>query len=372
MARTLGELATLVGGKLRGDPTLPLSGAAPLSTAVAGEITLVDSPDRAKKLAGRPAAAVVVPAGVQVDLPSIEVDDVHAAFTRIVGAFRPRRAVTRVGVSPRAVISPSAKIGPNVDVYPGAVIGDDVIVGTGSIIHSGVQLMAGCRLGENVVVFPNAVLYEDTIVGPRSIIHAAAVLGAYGFGYRTVGGRHELTAQLGNVEIGADVEVGAGSTIDRGTYGPTRIGAGTKIDDQVMIGHNCSIGRHNLVCAQVGVAGSSSTGDYVVMAGQAGVRDHVHIGDRAVLMAKAGIMNDVPEGAAMFGVPATPAREQMQHVAGIARLPEMRKQLRELEAAVAELRRQIAAELPGDAGPPSDAEPRVDAETRSDLGRHAA
>jgi UDP-3-O-[3-hydroxymyristoyl] glucosamine N-acyltransferase len=362
MARTLGELAILVGGELRGDPDLPLIGAAPLTTAVAGEITLVDSPERAKKLAGRPAAAVVVPAGVEVDLPAIEVTDVHAAFTRIVGAFRPPRAVTRLGVSPRAVISLSAKIGPNVDVHPGAVVGDDVVVGAGSTIHSGVQLMAGCRLGENVVVFPNAVLYEDTVVGPRSIIHAGVVLGAYGFGYRTVEGRHELTAQLGNVEIGADVEIGAGTTIDRGTYGPTRIGEGTKIDDQVMIGHNCSIGRHNLICAQVGVAGSSSTGDYVVMAGQAGVRDHVHVGDRAVLMAKAGIMTDVPEGAVLFGSPATPVREQMQSVAGVARLPEMRKQLRALDGAVAALERRVA-DL-------AESETAHENATRSD--RHAA
>jgi UDP-3-O-[3-hydroxymyristoyl] glucosamine N-acyltransferase len=305
-----------------------------------------------------------------VELPSIEVADVHAAFTRIVGAFRPPREVKRVDVSPRAVISPSAKIGPNVDIHPGAVIGDDVVVGAGSIIHSGVQLMAGCRLGENVVVFPNAVLYDDTIVGPRSIIHAGVVLGAYGFGYRTAAGRHELTAQLGNVEVGADVEIGAGTTIDRGTYGPTRIGEGTKIDDQVMIGHNCSIGRHNLLCAQVGIAGSSSTGDYVVMAGQAGVRDHVHIGDRAVLMAKAGIMNDVPEGAVMFGVPATPVREQMQQVAGVGRLPEMRKQLRALETAVAALERRIDAEFATDAGSTHDGEPGAESEGRRD--RHAA
>jgi len=367
MARTLGELAALVGGELHGDPDLPLTGAAPLATAVAGEITLVDSPERARKLAGRPAAAVVVPAGVKVELPSIEVADVHAAFTRIVGAFRPARPVRRVGVSPRAIISPSARIGPNVDVHPGAVIGDDVVVGGGSVIHSGVQLMAGCRLGENVVVFPNAVLYDDTIVGPRSIIHAGVVLGAYGFGYRTVAGRHELTAQLGHVELGADVEVGAGTTIDRGTYGPTRIGEGTKIDDQVMIGHNCSIGRHNLICSQVGVAGSSSTGDYVVMAGQAGVRDHVHIGSRAVLMAKSGIMNDVAEGAAMFGIPATSAREQMQHVAGIARLPEMRKQLRALESAVAALERAaVDAERVNDAGR------AVDAGRSAEADRHAA
>jgi UDP-3-O-[3-hydroxymyristoyl] glucosamine N-acyltransferase len=368
MARTLGELATLVGGELRGDPDLPLTGAAPLSTALAGEITLVDSPDRAKKLTGRPAAAVVVPAGVTVDLPSIEVADVHIAFTKIVGAFRPVRPVRRVGVSPRAIISPSAQIGPDVDVHPGAVIGDDVVIGAGSVIHSGVQLMAGCRLGENVVVFPNAVLYEDTIVGPRSIIHAGVVLGAYGFGYKTVGGRHELTAQLGNVEIGADVEIGAGTTIDRGTYGPTRIGQGTKIDDQVMIGHNCSIGRHNLLCGQVGIAGSSSTGEYVVLAGQVGVRDHVHIGSRVVLMAKSGVMNDIPDGVTMFGAPATAVKEQMQQLAGIGRLPEMRKQLRALEVAVAALERRAACERTPGEGTNDEAADGV----QSDRGRHAA
>ena len=141
--------------------------------------------------------------------------------------------------------------------------------------------MAGSQIGEEVTIFPNAVLYENTVVGPRCLIHANAVLGAYGFGYGFADGRHVLSAQLGNVVLGADVEIGAGSTIDRGTYGPTSIGEGTKIDDLVMVAHNCRIGRHNMLCSQVGIAGSTTTGDYVVMAGQVGVRDHVHIGDRA-------------------------------------------------------------------------------------------
>ena len=166
------------------------------------------------------------------------------------------------------------------DVYPFATIGDDVTIGAGSTIHSGVHIMAGSRIGEDVTIFPNAVLYENTVVGARCLIHAGAVLGAYGFGYEQVDGRHQLSAQLGNVELGADVEVGAGTTIDRGTYGPTVIGEGTKIDDQVMVAHNCRIGRHNMLCSQVGIAGSTTTGDYVVMAGQVGVRDHVNIGDR--------------------------------------------------------------------------------------------
>ena len=130
-------------------------------------------------------------------------------------------------------------------------------------------------------------------------------------------GRHRRGDQLGFVQIGCDVEIGAGATIDRGTYGPTVIGEGTKIDNQVMIAHNCRIGRHNLICSQVGIAGSSSSGDYVVMAGQVGVPDHVRIGHRAVLGAKAGIMRDVPDDATVIGIPATPEREQMARQAAL-------------------------------------------------------
>jgi UDP-3-O-[3-hydroxymyristoyl] glucosamine N-acyltransferase len=145
---------------------------------------------------------------------------------------------------------------------------------------------------------------------------------------------------LGWVEIGADVEIGAGTTIDRGTYGPTVVGEGTKIDNQVQIAHNCRIGRHNLLCAQVGIAGSTTTGDYVVMAGQVGVRDHVHVGEGAVLTAMAGVTNDVPAGASMMGIPATPVREQKLKQAALSKLPEMRRQLKAVERAVAELARR--------------------------------
>ena len=203
--------------------------------------------------------------------------------------------------------------------------------------------MAGSRIGENVTIFPNAVLYENTIVGPRCVIHANAVLGAYGFGYGFADGRHVLSAQLGNVVLGADVEIGAGSTIDRGTYGPTTIGEGTKIDDQVMVAHNCRIGRHNMLCSQVGIAGSTTTGDYVVMAGQVGVRDHVHIGDRAVLGAMAGMTNDVPAGSRMIGIPATPEREQKIKQAALSKLPEMRRQLKQLQRTVEALLKESSA-----------------------------
>jgi UDP-3-O-[3-hydroxymyristoyl] glucosamine N-acyltransferase len=339
MATQLAELARLVDGRLAGDGRIEISGAATLAHAGPGEISLLDNGDKRKMVDRTKAGALVVPSDLEMpDLPSIAVEDVHAAFVKIVCHFRPPRVARRLGVSPQARVDPTAKLGQDVDVHPGANIGEDVTIGQGSTIHSGVTIMAGCRVGQQVTVFPNSVLYDDTIVGDRTVIHAAAVIGAYGFGYDSSSGRHVLSAQLGYVEIGADVEVGAGTTIDRGTYGPTTIGEGTKIDDQVMIAHNCHIGRHNLICSQVGIAGSSTTGDYVVMAGQVGIRDHVHIGHRAVLGAMAGVMNNIPDGATYVGVPATPMREQIVKQAALGRLPEMRRQLHQLQRILNEMK----------------------------------
>ncbi len=335
MSVTLREIATLVEGQLHGDGDIRITGAAPISDAGSGDITLVDDAKRLGRLENCRGAAVVVPIGTSVEhLPHICVANVHEAFERIVRHFRPTRERLDMGLSPEALVSPSAKIGRGVNVHPRAIIGDDVQIGDGCEIHSGTCIMAGCRLAENVVVFPNVVLYENTVIGPRSIIHAGAVIGAYGFGYETEEGRHQLSAQLGNVEIGADVEIGACSTIDRGTYGPTVIGEGTKIDNQVMIAHNCRIGRHNILCSQVGIAGSCTTGDYVVMAGQVGIADHLHIGHQATVAAQAGVMNDIPDGTTYFGSPARPHRQQMLMFAAFDKLPEIRKQVRTLQKQV--------------------------------------
>ena len=307
MQTTLGELALLADGQVAGPDNIAIQGAAPLRDALPGEITLVDSADRSRNLAESKAAAIVCPRSFTPgEMPAILVNDVHAAFAKILLHFHPARIAKRIGVSRLSAVSSSATLGANVDVHPFATIGDEVTIGDGATIHAGAHIMAGCRIGENVTIFPGAVLYENTVVGDRSIIHAAAVLGAYGFGYDLVDGRHKLSAQLGNVVVGHDVEIGAGTTIDRGTYGPTVIGDGTKIDDQVMVAHNCRLGRHNMLCSQVGVAGSSTTGDYVVLAGQVGVRDHVHIGNKTVVGAKGGVVNDIPENSRYIGIPATP------------------------------------------------------------------
>jgi UDP-3-O-[3-hydroxymyristoyl] glucosamine N-acyltransferase len=348
---TLGHLAELVGGRVQGDPTIAIHDAAVLGEVGAGEITFVDQPERLKQLLNTQAAAAVVPEqladpliGVADDAArkgAIIVANVHAAFAAIVSHFRPSRARIDVGIDPRAVVSPSARWGNDVNIHPGATIGDDCRIGNGTTVLPGAHVMPGCTIGHDAIIGPGVVLYENTVVGDRTIIHGGAVIGAHGFGFAQVGARHVSAAQLGYVRIGSDVEIGAGTTIDRGTFGATSIGDGTKIDNMVQIAHNCRIGRHNLICAQVGIAGSTTTGDYVVIGGQAGLRDHVHIGNGARLSAMAGITNDVPDGASMLGIPATPEREQKLKLAALAKLPEMRREFKELRRTIADLQRAV-------------------------------
>jgi len=347
MSTPLADLAELVNGRLEGEPTTPISGAATLEVVEAGQITLADNLARARLLNESPAAAAIVSVEVlregktTIDKPTILVDDVHDAFTRVVTHFRPVRTSSRSGISSQAIISSTAQLADDVEVHPLATLGDDVVVGRGSTIHSGVHIMAGCVIGSGVEIYPNAVLYENTIVGDRSILHAGVVLGAFGFGYRESEGKHQLSAQLGYVQLGAEVEIGAGSTVDRGTYGPTVIGEGTKIDNLVQVGHNCRLGKHNLVCAQVGIGGSASLGDHVVLAGQAGVRDHVEIGHKAVICSKAGVSFPVGDGEVMLGQPAIPLHRQKLQMVATSKLPEMRKEFRKLQRQIKELQQQL-------------------------------
>jgi UDP-3-O-[3-hydroxymyristoyl] glucosamine N-acyltransferase len=180
------------------------------------------------------------------------------------------------------------------------------------------------------------------ILGDRVEIHAGSVLGGDGFGYRHLDGRHVKIPHSGRLEVESDVEIGSNCTIDRATFETTRIGEGTKIDNLVMIGHNNQIGRHNLLCGQVGIAGSCKTGDHVIMAGQAGIKDNTQIGDRVMVGAQAGVHRNVPDGQNVLGSPAVPVREQRRLFQMIARLPEMHRQLRELAAQVAGLNAAVS------------------------------
>ena len=329
---TLGDLAAHVKGDLNGPNDLLIHAAKIIRDVGPGEITFADRPRLAKQAEHCGASAVLTSSSFDPPkIPHIIVKDVATAFGLIVELFNPPSQHRFSGISVAAHISPTAQIGAGSTIGPGAVIGDHVVIGANSVIHGGAHIMAGSKVGDSTVIFPQVVLYEDTIVGDHVILHAGVVLGAYGFGYNTIDGRHTLTSQLGNVEVHDYVEIGANTTIDRGTYGPTVIGEGTKIDNMVMVGHNCRIGRHNLLCSQVGIAGSTTTGDYVVMAGQVGVRDHVTIGNAVQIGAQAGVAGDIEAGAHVVGTPARPERIAMSEVVALSRMPDMRKRVRVIE-----------------------------------------
>ncbi len=329
---TLQELAALVHGEIVGDGNMIVQAARPTQEAEAGDITFVENDQHANLLHGCRASAAVVPASFPANgLSIIRVTDPLDAFVTIVRHLHGRVEPSRHGIDARAFVHHTATVGPDASIYPFASVGEGSTVGARCRLYNGAVVGRHCRLGDDVVLYPNAVLYDGTILADRVIVHANAVIGADGFGYRFQNGCHAKVPQLGHVEIGDDVEVGACSTIDRGTFQATRIGAGTKIDNLVQIGHNCRIGRHNLFVSQVGMAGSSSTGDYVIIAGQAGIVDHVHLGERSVIGAKAGVTKDVPSGQRVLGAPATPEREQKRILMTLERLPEIRRDIQRLK-----------------------------------------
>jgi UDP-3-O-[3-hydroxymyristoyl] glucosamine N-acyltransferase len=329
---TVRQLAALVQGTFVGDGDLVIQAARPLGEAQPGDITFIEDDRHASLLHGCGASAAVARPSLPANgLALIQVPDPLTAFVTIVRHLHGRPEPAPHGIDPRAAIHPSATIGEDPSVFPFAVVGEGTVIGARCRLHSGAVIGRYCRLGDDVTVHANAVLYEGTILGNRVIVHGNAVLGADGFGYRFHEGRHVKVPQLGHVEVGDDVEIGACTTIDRGTFQPTRIGAGTKMDNLVQVGHNCQVGKHNLFVSQMGMAGSSSTGDYVVIAGQVGVVDHVHIGARALIGGQAAVTKDVPEGQRMLGSPATPEREQKRILMTLEKLPEMRRDLQRIK-----------------------------------------
>jgi UDP-3-O-[3-hydroxymyristoyl] glucosamine N-acyltransferase len=353
MGVTVGELARRVGGTVRGNDKLVIEGAESLRRAGASDITFASDEKHIREFKSTNAGAAIVSREFADKFASevgnrtlIVAADPFEAFMAVLHEFRPQRPRPEIGLSPQAYISPSAQIGPDCNIYPGASIGDDVVIAEGCEIYPGVVIGADCRIGRHCTIHPNAVLYSRVVLGDRVIIHASAVLGADGFGYKFREGRFNKIPQLGSVLVQDDVEIGACTTIDRGMIGPTVIGAGTKLDNLVMIGHNCELGKHNAFASQVGFAGSVTTGDYVRCAGQVGIADHVHLGTGAVLGAKAGVHKDMAPGGTYLGVPATEEHEQIKIVMALRKLPDLRKQVRDLEEQLEQLKQQFQSACP--------------------------
>ncbi len=341
MSISVAQLAELVKGRVHGDERTIVA-ARPMNEAGPDDITFIESDRNVRYLKKCRAYTAVVPPALlarrhelvssdATPLTLIEVNDPLTAFVAIVRHLHGQSVEPPPSIDARAVIHPTAQVGPDAALHPFVVIGEGSVLGARCRLYSGVVLGRNCRLGDDVVLHPHVVLYDGTVLGNRVIVHANAVLGADGFGYRFQGGQHVKMPQFGNVEIGDDVEIGAGTTIDRGTFQATRVGAGTKIDNQVQIGHNCQIGKHNLFVSQVGIAGSCSTGDYVVIAGQVGVSDHVHIEDRAIIGARSGVVRDVPAGERMLGAPARPESEEKRILLSLGKLPEVCRDVRQVK-----------------------------------------
>lgn len=350
MTITVDQLARKLQGEVLGNREREISDAKGLLKATAEDVTFVADDQNLRMLNKCQAGVVLInaerlPTAQQLmalnDTTFIVVVDPLTAFIETMKQFRPQRERPQFGVSPHAHVDPSATIGADTNIHPGAVIGADAIIGSGCDIHPGVVIGAGCRVGDQTTIHPHAVLYPEITVGNRVLIHANSVIGADGFGYRFEQGRFLKIPQLGTVRIDDDVEIGACTTIDRGMVGPTIVGEGTKLDNLVMIAHNCELGKHNAFVSQVGLAGSVTTGDYVRCAGQVGIADHVHLGTGCTLAAKAGVHKNIPEGQTHIGAPSGPIDEQFKIMMAIQKAPEMRTQLRQLDRQVTELTKQL-------------------------------
>ncbi|HKO58614.1 MAG TPA: UDP-3-O-(3-hydroxymyristoyl)glucosamine N-acyltransferase, partial [Thermoanaerobaculia bacterium] len=324
MPPTLGEIVDFLGATWSGARETRIAGVAPLSEATPEHLAFLSNPKYAPQLDATRAAAVLVAADLEGDDPRwIRVPNPYLAMALVLRRFfaatpRPDDVSKLASIAPTARIGRNAAIGPFVTIADGVTIGDDVT------IFQGTSIEAGSAIGDGTTIHANVSIYHGSIIGRRCILHSGVVIGADGYGFALHEGRHEKIPQVGIVRVEDDVEIGAGSTIDRAALGETVIGEGTKIDNLVQVGHNVKIGKHCLLVAQVGIAGSTELGDHVVVAGQSGFAGHLKIGNRVQVAAKSAVLDDVPEGAKVMGTPAVPFREFARRELALKRLMKQR------------------------------------------------
>jgi UDP-3-O-[3-hydroxymyristoyl] glucosamine N-acyltransferase len=274
----------------------------------------------------------------------IGVSDPSKSFEKIVEAYGVQPQPFVPGVHPSAVVAASATLDPTK-----VCVGANAVIDEHASIADGVEIGAGCYVGRSTSIgrgsklFPNVTLHIGCTLGERVVLHSGVVVGADGFGYEFDNGKHRKVRQSGIVQIDDDVEVGAGTTIDRARFGRTWIGEGTKIDNLVQIGHNVVIGRHCIVVACTAIAGSAVIGDYVVIAAQVGIAGHVSVGSQSTLGARSGVTKDLPAGQNYLGFPAAPVKEERQRIASVNRLPQLMKRVKELEKKLEDLVRSVVS-----------------------------
>lgn len=340
----LGELAERLSCEIEGDGEIEITGVATLENARSGEISFLTNRKYYQEARKTQASAIIVGYDcTDLELPVLKHPNPYLIFAKAIEIFHPlppRQAT----IHPTAWISEKARVGKNVAVGAFTYIGESVTLEDGVTIHARCSIHEGAIIGENSVIHSGCVIREGVEIGKRCIIQNNAVIGADGFGYaKQDDGSWYKIYQAGTVVIEDDVEIGAGSTVDRGTLGETRIGKGTKIDNLVHVGHGSTVGRDSLLCAQAGLAGSTVVGNQVILAGQVGVAGHLTIGDGVIATAQTGIPNSVEPGRHISGSPAVDHKTWLKSSAVVARLPEIHKLLKELEKRVKSLEETLHA-----------------------------
>jgi UDP-3-O-[3-hydroxymyristoyl] glucosamine N-acyltransferase len=342
-ARTIAELAAHVGGRVRGDRDVVITRVAGLESAGAGEITFAEDSKLLERARESKAACLIVPEGALVEAPCvIEVKRPKLAFALIAELLHPPKHLDGA-IHPTAIVAESASVDESARVGAWVEIGESAVVGAGTQIHAGAVVGADVKLGRDCVIHPNVVLYDNVTLGDRVILHANVVVGADGFGYvpDEQNFRHKFP-QIGTVVIGDDVEIGAGTCIDRGALGETRIGRGTKIDNLVQIAHNVHVGERVVIAAQTGISGSTVLEDDVIIGGQVGMGDHAHVLSGAIVGSKAGILpGKIVRAGVWWGIPVQPLDEYKRLNAHMNRLPQMREELKELRRQLRELQEKL-------------------------------
>jgi len=333
-ALNVAQLAQLCGGEAHGDRTRLLTGANSLENAQSADLSFVASPQAAALAPSSRAGCLLVPLSFNSAGPwsLIRVPDPRSAFARALLALYPE---TRPApqIHPTALISPSATIAPGCFIGPYVVIGDETSIGNGCSIGNGSSIGARVSIGDETTLHPNVTLYDNVHIGARVVLHSGCVLGADGFGFTLSGGRYEKFPQVGAVEIGDDVEIGANCCVDRAALGVTRIANGSKLDNLIHVAHNCSIGQHVVIAAQTGFSGSVTVGDFAVIGGQAGIGEKAKIAAKAVVGGKSGILTSqqISAGEPVWGIPARPLRQHLKGLANVAKLEQLRHQVRQLK-----------------------------------------
>ncbi len=347
----LADLARSLGLEVRGGSPedVEITRLAALDDAGPGSLAYLAESRLAAQLDTTTAAAVICRAddAARSPVPCLVSAVPGVDFARASRLVAPRRRIAE-GIHPTAVVSPMATVGSSVRIGAHVVVGDGCEIGDDVEIHANTTLYENVRIGESTLIQAGCVVREGSQIGARCILQPNVVVGSDGFGYaRGANGAYEKIEQTGIVWIGDDTEIGAGTTIDRATFGQTMIGRGGKLDNLVQVGHNSIVGEDTVLCAQVGLAGSSRIGKGVTLAGQVGVAGHLEIGDGAIATAQTGIPNSVAAGALVSGYPAIDNRNWLKSSAVFKQLPDLHKTVRRLEKQVADLERRLGSE--GDA-----------------------